>query len=235
MNKANLEIKETDPKIEEKWKFELEREFSSEYFQKIKDFLHKEAENGIEIYPGRNNIFSAFNFTPFEKVKVVILGQDPYHGAGQAQGLSFSVSEGMRLPPSLQNIFKELKSDLGIEIKESGNLQAWAEQGVLLLNACLTVRAGEAGSHQGKGWETFTDRVIQILSAKRSGIIFMLWGNFAKAKESLIDSKKHFVLKATHPSPFSAYQGFFGCKHFSKANNILRNQGQQEINWQLAK
>lgn len=235
MSKANLEIKEGDPKIEENWKIEIEREFSAEYFLKLKDFLQKEEENGIQIFPEKNKIFSALNFTPFERVKLVIIGQDPYHGLGQAQGLSFSVPEGMRLPPSLQNIFKELKSDLGIEISKNGNLQAWAEQGILLLNTCLTVRAGEAGSHQGKGWENFTDAVIKLLSAKRFGVIFMLWGNFAKTKEALIDTQKHHILKAAHPSPFSAYRGFFGCKHFSKANEILRKQGLQEINWQLSK
>jgi len=178
-------------------------------------------------------MFSAFDLTPFDKVKVVIIGQDPYHGARQAHGLCFSVPEGIKNPPSLNNIFKELYDDLGIEPSENGNLENWAKQGVLLLNATLSVRANQAGSHQNKGWETFTNSVISTLSEKKTGLVFILWGNYAKAKEILIDTSKHYILKAAHPSPFSAYSGFFGCKHFSKTNEILRDLGLQEIDWRL--
>lgn len=223
---------EINPAIEEGWKKILIGEFNSEYFKNLKAFLLEEREKQT-IYPPGSKIFSAFNLTPFDKVRVVILGQDPYHGKGQAHGLCFSVPEGIPQPPSLVNIFKEIKEDLGIKIPKSGNLEKWAQQGVLLLNATLTVRANQAGSHQNKGWETFTDFVIKELSDKKQGLVFLLWGNYAQAKEPLIDTTKHHVLKATHPSPFSVHRGFFGCKHFSKTNEILRKQGFTEINWQI--
>ena len=185
------------------------------------------------IYPRGSDIFNAFNFTPFEKIKVVILGQDPYHGNGQAHGLSFSVPDGVKKPPSLKNIFKELAEDLQIPIAETGNLTSWAKQGVLLLNATLTVRSKKAGSHQKKGWEKFTDAIIQKISTEKKGVIFLLWGRFAQDKVKLIDKNKHQILTAPHPSPFSAYSGFFGCKHFSKTNAILKEQGLIEINWTI--
>lgn len=220
------------PKIEESWKYKLKDEFSADYFKELKLFLLEEKQKHI-IYPPGSQIFSAFDNTPFEKVRVVIIGQDPYHGIGQANGLCFSVSPGIKPPPSLVNIYKELRDDLGIPVSKSGNLENWAKQGVLLLNATLTVRANTAGSHQKKGWEIFTDAVIRNLSENKSGLVFILWGNFAQAKQSLIDITKHHVLKAAHPSPFSAYHGFFGCKHFSKTNEILRSQGTPEINWNV--
>ncbi len=220
------------PKIEESWSGALQTEFSSDYFLKLKEILKKEKE-GFTIYPPGNRIFSAFNLCPLTAVKLVILGQDPYHGKGQAHGLSFSVPEGIKPPPSLQNIFKELNTDLNISIPQTGNLEKWAEQGVLLINATLTVRAGDAGSHQGMGWETFTDRVIQTISDLRAGVVFLLWGKYAQAKLHLIDQSKHFVLMAPHPSPFSSNRGFFGCKHFSKANQLLKENGLGEIDWKL--
>jgi uracil-DNA glycosylase len=222
-----------NPDIEESWKKVLKEDFNSTYFTELKTFLKNEKETGQLIYPPGKQIFTAFNNTPFDKVKVVILGQDPYHGPGQAHGLSFSVLPGISLPPSLQNIFKEIKDDLGIQIPTSGSLEKWSKQGILLLNATLTVRANQPGSHQKKGWENFTDSVIRNLSAKRSGIIFLLWGKFAQAKESLIDTTKHFILKAAHPSPLSAYAGFFGCKHFSRTNEILVREGKTPIDWSL--
>ena len=220
------------PVIEESWKNILENQFSSDYFLNLKKFLIEEKKQYI-IYPPGSLMFSAFNLTPLNKVKVIILGQDPYHGTKQAHGLCFSVPQGIKNPPSLKNIFKELSEDLGIEPSESGNLESWAKQGVLLLNSTLSVRANQAGSHQNKGWETFTDSVISTLSEKKSGLIFILWGNYAKAKEKLIDTDKHYILKAAHPSPFSAYSGFFGCKHFSKTNEILKNSGLPEIDWKI--
>ena len=220
------------PVIEESWRNILENQFTSDYFLNLKKFLIEEKKQQI-IYPPGSLMFSAFNLTPFNKVKVIILGQDPYHGTKQAHGLCFSVPVGVKNPPSLKNIFKELCEDLGIEPSESGNLESWAKQGVLLLNATLSVRANQAGSHQNKGWETFTDSVISTLSEKKSGLIFILWGNYAKAKEKLIDTDKHYILKAAHPSPFSAYSGFFGCKHFSKTNEILKNSGLPEIDWKI--
>ena len=221
---------EVNPIIEESWKEILFKEFQSTYFADIKAFLVEEKKKNI-VYPPGHQIFSAFNHTPFSSVKVVIIGQDPYHGKGQANGLCFSVSDGVTKPPSLVNIFKELNEDLGIKIPASGNLEKWADQGVLLLNATLTVRANQAGSHQNKGWENFTDAVIWALSDKREGLIFILWGAFAQAKQKLIDVSKHHILKAAHPSPFSAYNGFFGCKHFSKTNELLKEMGKDEINW----
>lgn len=221
-----------EPIIEEGWKNILSEDFNADYFKTLKSFLVEE-KNNYTIYPAGNNIFSAFNHTPFDDVKVVIIGQDPYHGPGQAHGLCFSVPEGIRQPPSLVNIFKEIQNDLGFSIPNTGNLEKWAKQGVLLLNATLTVRASQAGSHQNKGWETFTDSAIRKVSERKENIIFLLWGNYAQAKQEIIDISKHFVLKAAHPSPFSAYRGFFGCKHFSKTNEILRDLGKEEIDWSL--
>jgi uracil-DNA glycosylase len=225
-------MNQIEPQIEESWKDLLFDVFRSDYFLGLKEFLVAERKKN-KIYPPGSQIFNAFNFTPFDTVRVVILGQDPYHGKGQAHGLCFSVPQGINPPPSLINIFKELNSDLGIPVPVHGNLEKWANQGVLLLNATLTVRANQAGSHQGKGWERFTDTVIQRLSDQREGLVYILWGRFAQAKETLIDTKKHYVLKAAHPSPFSAYNGFFGCKHFSKTNELLRHHGLTEIDWDL--
>ena len=218
------------PDIEESWKLALQDEFEAESFRNLKHFLQEEIKSQT-IYPPGKLIFSAFNLTPLTAVRVVILGQDPYHGRGQAHGLAFSVPDGIKIPPSLQNIYKELNSDLGIPIPQTGNLEKWARQGVLLLNATLTVRASQAGSHQNHGWEPFTDQVIRTISELRAGVVFLLWGKFAQEKESLIDTSKHFVLKAPHPSPFSVHRGFFGCRHFSKTNEILRNNGMGEIDW----
>jgi len=225
-------MEKINPQIEESWKKILQKEFEADYFNALKLFLIEEKKKYV-VYPPGKQIFAAFNLIPFEKVKVVILGQDPYHGAGQAHGLCFSVQDGIKPPPSLINIYKEIENDLGIKMPLTGNLTNWAKQGVLLLNATLTVRASQAGSHQKKGWEIFTDSIIKELSDKREGIVFILWGNYAQAKSPLIDSEKHFILKAAHPSPFSAFSGFFGCKHFSKTNQILINQGKEPINWQL--
>lgn len=217
--------------IHPSWKQVLGAEFSAPYFQKLKEFLVNEKKQHI-VYPPGNKIFAAFDHTPFENVKVVIIGQDPYQKAGQANGLSFSVSPGIAKPPSLVNIFKELQSDLGIPIPQTGNLEPWADQGVLLLNATLTVRAGEAASHQKKGWETFTDAVIRTVSEQKKGVVFLLWGNFAHTKADLIDKDKHFILKAAHPSPL-ARGAFFGSKHFSKTNELLIKQGLEPIDWRL--
>ncbi len=219
-----------DIAIESSWKNILKDEFEKEYFIRLTNIIKDEKNSGVTIYPKGANIFNAFNSTPFEKVKVVIIGQDPYHGYGQAHGLSFSVPDGTSLPPSLQNIFKEIESDLGISIPKSGNLQRWADQGVLLLNAVLTVRALQAASHSKIGWTEFTDTVIRHISSKRSGVVFMLWGNFARSKKELIDSGKHFILEAAHPSPL-ARGAFFGCRHFSAANNYLISLGKEPINW----
>lgn len=221
-----------NPLIEESWKRELWDQFQSPYFSELKNFLIEEKRH-YQVFPPGHLIFNAFNSTPFEKVKVVILGQDPYHDVGQACGLCFSVQDGVAIPKSLRNIFKELQDDIGFRIPQSGNLQKWADQGVLLLNATLTVRAHAAGSHQRHGWETFTDSAIQRLSEKRTGIVFLLWGNFAIEKKRLIDSSKHHILTAPHPSPLSASRGFFGCRHFSKTNEILVSQGKKPIDWQL--
>ncbi len=226
-------MKNINPEIEESWKEVLINEFESDYFFKLKEFLIEEKKTHV-VYPPGKQIFAAFNLTPFNKVKVVILGQDPYHGAGQAHGLCFSVQDGVKPPPSLQNIYKEIESDLGIKNDLlKGNLEKWAKQGVLLLNATLTVRANTAGSHQNKGWETFTDKVIETLSRNREGLVFILWGNYAQAKENLIDTSKHHILKSAHPSPFSVYRGFYGCKHFSKTNEILRAINEKEIDWSI--
>ncbi|HOZ30331.1 MAG TPA: uracil-DNA glycosylase [Bacteroidales bacterium] len=216
--------------IEDSWFEELHDEFEKEYFLKLKEFLIEEKKR-FSVYPPGSQIFSAFNLTPIDKLKVVILGQDPYHGPRQAHGLCFSVPQGVKIPPSLVNIYKELKADIGFSIPESGNLESWAKQGVFLLNATLTVRANTAGSHQKKGWEIFTDTVIKTISDKRENIVFVLWGNYAAAKEALIDKSKHLILKAAHPSPLSAYNGFYGCKHFSKINNYLSEKGIETIRW----
>lgn len=206
-------------------------EFEQQYFKELTAFVKNEYEDG-EVYPSPKNIFRAFDLCSFDKVKVVILGQDPYHGAGQANGLCFAVGTDVAMPPSLKNVFKEIESDLGSPLVHAGgDLSRWAEQGVLLLNATLTVRASAPGSHQGKGWEQFTDAVVKSLSDEREGLVFMLWGNYAKAKGAHIDRTKHLVLEAAHPSPFSAYNGFFGCKHYSKANEYLTEHKQTEIDW----
>jgi len=216
--------------MEPSWQKHLANEFQKSYFQELREFVHSEYSAGA-VYPHPVNIFRALDLCPFENVKVVILGQDPYHGHGQANGLCFAVNEGVSLPPSLKNIFKEIETDLGHSIEKSGNLERWAKQGVLLLNATLTVRARAAGSHQRKGWEEFTDAIIQKLSDEREGLVFMLWGNYAKEKGKNIDTRKHLVLTAAHPSPFSAYNGFFGCGHFSKANAYLKKHEKEEIEW----
>ncbi len=215
------------------WLNALSEEFKNSYFLQLKAFLIDEKKN-YKIFPPGNLIFAAFNRTSFDDVKVVIIGQDPYHGLGQANGLCFSVSAGIRKPPSLVNIFKELQSDLNIPIPQDGNLEPWADQGVLLLNATLTVREGHAGSHHNKGWERFTDSVIKTLSDQKKGVVFLLWGKFAETKELLIDKDKHFILKAAHPSPL-ARGAFFGCKHFSKTNKILEHQGILPIDWRVEK
>ena len=220
-------------KIDQSWYNVLKDEFEKEYFQKLKLFLVSEKQNFI-IYPNGNLIFNAFDSTPFDKVKVVLLGQDPYHGAGQAHGLCFSVPAGITFPPSLNNIFKELKSDIpNFEIPLYGNLDKWAKQGILLLNATLTVRANQAASHQNKGWEIFTDTVIKKLSDEKEHLVFLLWGRYAQAKENLINQNKHLILKAAHPSPLSAYNGFFGCKHFSKLNEYLIKNNIKTIDFSL--
>ncbi len=218
-------------KIEESWKTKLQGEFEQDYFAELTAFVKKEYQDDT-VYPAPENIFRAFDLCPFDKVEVVILGQDPYHGTGQANGLAFAVDEHTKVPPSLQNIFKEIESDIGKPlVHTSGDLTRWAEQGVLLLNATLTVRAHSAGSHQERGWERFTDAVIRTLSEERENLVFMLWGNYAKAKGAHIDRSKHLVLEAPHPSPFSAASGFFGCKHFSTANEYLIAHGKQPVDW----
>jgi len=222
---------EVNPKIHESWLEVLRDEFEAPYFSALKDFLVEEKKH-FRVYPPGPLIFNAFNSTPFDQVKVVILGQDPYHGEGQAHGLCFSVPHGIKPPPSLINIFKELQSDLGIPLPSHGNLQSWAAQGVLLLNATLTVRANKPLSHTGKGWEIFTDNVIRKISEKKEHVVFLLWGKYAQAKETLIDLNRHYVLKAAHPSPYSA-SGFFGCRHFSRTNELLKHHGFQEIDWRL--
>ncbi len=216
--------------MEESWKRVLASEFEKPYFKQLSDFVKKEYVSK-KTYPAPKDIFRALDLCPFDKVKVVILGQDPYHGPKQANGLSFAVHEGIGLPPSLQNIFKEIKSDLDITPLPNGDLSRWAKQGVLLLNATLTVVASSPGSHQGKGWEEFTDAIIKQLSEKREHIVFILWGNYAKKKGNVIDRSKHYVIESPHPSPFSAYNGFFGSKPFSKANEYLKEQGLKEIDW----
>ena len=217
--------------IEPSWKENLEEEFEKDYFKKLVDFVKAEYTHH-QCYPPGKLIFNAFNHTPFQKVKVVIIGQDPYHGPGQAHGLCFSVPANIPHPPSLINIFKEIENDIGKEVPDSGNLERWADQGVLLLNATLTVRAHQAGSHQRKGWEKFTDAVIESISENREGVVFLLWGGYAKKKGAKINREKHFILESGHPSPLSANRGFwFGNKHFSKTNRFLRERGEKEIHW----
>ncbi len=221
-----------DVKIEPSWKDALAPEFGKPYFEQLVRFLHQEKAAGKVIYPPGSLIFRAFELTPVDQVKVVILGQDPYHNPGEAMGLSFSVPDGVRMPPSLRNIYKEIESDLGIRMSSCPNLEGWARQGVLLLNSFLTVEAGRAASHRDIGWQEFTDAVIRYLSDHGSGIVFLLWGNFAKAKASLIDTSRHHVLMAAHPSPLAG-GAFFGCRHFSKTNQLLAAEGKTPINWQL--
>lgn len=219
-----------DIKIEPSWKEALKTEFEKPYFKELTDFVRGEYLSA-KVFPSPKFIFHAFELCPFDTVKVVILGQDPYHGIGQAHGLCFSVPENIETPPSLKNIYIEIVSEFGGKVPKHGNLEHWAKQGVLLLNATLTVRAHTAGSHQGKGWETFTDAVIKTISDKKEHLVFLLWGNYAKKKAELIDWEKHFVLDAAHPSPFSAASGFFGCKHFSQTNNYLKKRGKEPIQW----
>ncbi|MDB5204658.1 MAG: uracil-DNA glycosylase [Candidatus Taylorbacteria bacterium] len=218
-----------DIKLESSWKKQLSDEFVKPYFRELRDFIKSEYLKN-KVYPEPKNIFRAFDLCPFDKVKVVIIGQDPYHGAGQANGLSFAVGEDVAIPPSLKNIFKEIESDLGQKPIQNGDLSRWAKQGVLLLNATLTVQAGSPGSHQNKGWEEFTDAAIKALSEHRTGLVFILWGNYAKKKGAHINRAKHFVLESAHPSPFSV-TSFFGCRHFSRTNEYLKKEGKSEIDW----
>ncbi|MCP5014388.1 MAG: uracil-DNA glycosylase [Ketobacter sp.] len=220
-------------KIEPSWKQHLLPEFQQPYMTTLREFLLEQKKAGKVIFPKGEEYFNAFNLTPFDQVKVVIIGQDPYHGPGQAHGLCFSVQDGVALPPSLQNIYKEIHADLGLPIPKTGDLTHWAQQGVLLLNAVLTVEQSKAAAHQGKGWELFTDAAIRELNEQREGIVFLLWGSYAQKKGQIIDPKKHCVLKTVHPSPLSAYRGFFGCKHFSKANAYLESIGAMPIDWSV--
>ena len=221
-----------DVKIEASWKQVLNNEFEKDYFIKLTEFVKNEYATKT-IYPPKSQIFSAFDYTSFDDVKVVIIGQDPYHGENQANGLSFSVWDGVKIPPSLRNIYKELKTDLGIEDSNSGNLEAWAKQGVLLLNATLTVEAANAGSHQNKGWEDFTDAVIKLLSEEKENLVFVLWGSYAQKKGKKINREKHFVIESAHPSPLSVYRGFWDSKPFSKTNEYLKSKNVQEIDWKI--
>jgi len=230
---VNDEVNTKDAPLESAWFEQLGGEFEQDYMQQLRAFLAEEKRQRKVIYPASSLWFNAFNSTPFYDVKVVVLGQDPYHGPDQAHGLCFSVLPGVRFPPSLLNIFKELQADIGFEMPGHGCLQSWATQGVLLLNATLTVEQANAGSHQGRGWEQFTDKAIQCLSDNREGLVFLLWGSYAQKKGQLIDATKHHVLKAPHPSPLSAHRGFFGCKHFSKTNQYLVEHGQKPIDWNL--
>lgn len=220
-------------KLEKSWLTRLSSEFESDRMKKLRGFLREEISHKKKIYPKPQDWFAAFDLTPFDKVKVVIVGQDPYHGPGQAHGLSFSVRDGVRFPPSLQNIFKEMKDDLGLPIPKSGSLESWAKQGVLLLNSVLTVEEGKAASHQKRGWEEFTDAVIAKINKEKEGVAFILWGSYAQKKGEHIDRKKHFVLESVHPSPLSAHRGFFGSKPFSKVNAYLKSQGKTPIDWSL--
>lgn len=220
-----------DVRIEESWKQELAEEFEKPYFSELTTFVRNEYKGTTAIYPPAKLIFNAFDHCPFNNVKVVIIGQDPYHGPGQANGLCFSVNKGIPFPPSLMNIFKEVNNDTGAPVPQDGDLTRWSDQGVLLLNATLTVRAASAGSHQKRGWEEFTDAVIRILSQKRNNIVFILWGSYAQKKGAVIDRSRHLVLSSPHPSPLSAYQGFFGNHHFSKANEYLKSKGKEPIVW----
>ena len=216
------------------WDALMAPEAEKDYYKVLREFLKYEyLKSGVPIYPEMNNIFNAFRYTDYNDVRAVIIGQDPYHGAGQAHGLCFSVQKGIQKPPSLVNIFKELESDLGITPPNHGELTDWAKNGVMLLNAVLTVRDGAAGSHRAKGWEIFTDRAISLLNEREEPIVFLLWGGYARAKKALITNSRHLILECAHPSPLSAYNGFFGCKHFSKCNEFLRSIGKEEINWQI--
>lgn len=219
--------------LHESWLSRLEDQFQLPYMHSLREFLLTRKKHQAVTYPPGAQIFNALNTTPFEQVRVVILGQDPYHGPGQAHGLCFSVQPGVRVPPSLANIYRELQADLGLAPPAHGYLQTWAEQGVLLLNAVLTVERGQAGSHQGKGWETFTDAIVELLNDEREGLVFLLWGSYALKKGAVIDRKKHLVLTAPHPSPLSAYRGFLGCRHFSLANEYLQEQQHSPIDWSL--
>ena len=219
-----------DVRIAEDWKEILREEFSKPYFEELVSFVKQEYASG-EVFPAGRNIFRAFDKCPFEKLKVVIIGQDPYHGDGQANGLCFSVNEGVPFPPSLKNIFKEVSDDIGTPIPRSGELDRWAEQGVLMLNAVLTVRAHNAASHAGHGWERFTDAVVKAIAERKQGVVYMLWGSYAQRKGAIADPKQNLILHAVHPSPLSAYRGFFGCKHFSQANNYLISIGREPIEW----
>ncbi|MBQ1979859.1 MAG: uracil-DNA glycosylase [Alistipes sp.] len=219
-----------DVKISESWKNLLQEEFDKPYFEELTRFVKSEYSAG-QVFPAGRNIFRAFDKCPFDRLKVVIIGQDPYHGVGQANGLCFSVDDGVQYPPSLQNIFKEIHDDIGSPIPSSGNLDRWAEQGVLLLNAVLTVRAHQAASHAGRGWEQFTDAVVRTIAQRKEGVVYMLWGNYAQRKGQIADPERNLILKSVHPSPLSVYRGFFGCKHFSKANDYLIQQGKEPIVW----
>ena len=219
-------------RIEESWKQALQSEFDKPYFAGLVSYLHAEKAAGVTVYPPGKSIFRAFDLTPVDKVKAVILGQDPYHGPGQAMGLSFSVPDGVKAPPSLKNIFREIEDDLGIKMSGRTNLESWAEQGVLLLNSVLTVRAGQPASHGNIGWKEFTDAVIKFISYNCNGVVFLLWGNFARSKRGLIDTDRHYILEAAHPSPLAG-GAFFGCRHFSKTNEILVRENKTPINWQL--
>jgi uracil-DNA glycosylase len=221
-------------KLDPSWLSRIQDEFEKDYMKSLRSFLKSETLNDKIIYPKGSEYFSALNSTPFGEVKVVILGQDPYHGPNQAHGLCFSVKPGVGIPPSLLNIYKELRQDLGIEMPNHGYLQKWAEQGVLLLNATLTVEAGKAGSHQNRGWEIFTDKVVEVLNRQKDNLVFLLWGSYAQKKGEHIDAKKHLVLKAPHPSPLSAHRGFLGCQHFSKTNQYLKSVGREPIDWTLS-
>ena len=219
-----------DVRIAEDWKSILSEEFSKPYFDNLVDFVKQEYASA-EVFPAGSNIFRAFDKCPLDNLKVVIIGQDPYHGPGQANGLCFSVNDGIAFPPSLQNIFKEVHADTGADIPLSGNLDRWAEQGVLLLNAVLTVRAHQAASHAGRGWEQFTDAVVRAIAERKEGVVYMLWGSYAQKKGAIADPRRNLILRAVHPSPLSAYRGFFGCKHFSQANDYLRSIGREPIEW----
>ena len=219
--------------LEPSWLVQLAGEFEQSYMRDLRTFLRAEQHAGKHIYPSGNEFFNAFAHTPLDKVKVVILGQDPYHGEGQAHGLCFSVKPGVVIPPSLKNIYKEIHAELGLPIPHHGHLTAWADQGVLLLNSVLSVESSRAASHQGKGWETFTDKVIDVVNRQREGVVFMLWGSYAQRKGAFIDGERHCVLKAPHPSPLSAHRGFFGCGHFLMANEYLQGRGDTPIDWSL--
>ena len=223
----------SDIQLEASWLAQLAGEFEQPYMQDLRTFLREEKHAGKHIYPRGPEFFNAFTHTPLDKVKVVILGQDPYHGEGQAHGLCFSVKPGVAVPPSLKNIYKEIHAELGLPIPQHGHLTAWADQGVLLLNSVLSVEASRAASHQGKGWETFTDKVIDVINRERQGVVFMLWGSYAQRKGAFIDGERHCILKAPHPSPLSAHRGFFGCGHFLMANEYLQGRGDTPIDWSL--